>query len=197
MKFRFIWVGKTKDKNYRALQDEYLRRLEHFIKCDVVEIRDSVSHKTSEIEGKRILEKVNQNAFVCLLDVKGRGLSSTELAGEIEKWQFAFDKFFKENYPNLQVTGNPGVDWNSYWTTLPAQLTSGTPIEMIWMHDSRVKTFASKGWLKPLDDVFVAATAPSSMSRGGFTRCAKLPRLAARPGGHLDRPPVSRVETLG
>jgi 23S rRNA (pseudouridine1915-N3)-methyltransferase len=89
MKFRFIWIGKTKDKNYRALQDEYLRRLEHFIKCDVVEIRDSVSHKTSEIEGKRILEKVNQNAFVCLLDVKGRGLSSTELAGEIEKWQNA------------------------------------------------------------------------------------------------------------
>src|SRR5712691_8359479 len=69
--------------------------------------------------------------------------------GEIEKWQFAFDKFFKENYPNLQVTGNPGVDWNSYWTTLPAQLTSGTPIEMIWMHDSGVKTFAAQGWLKP------------------------------------------------
>ncbi len=40
-----------------------------------------------EIEGNRILEKVNQTSFVCLLDVKGRSLSSPELAQEIEKWQ--------------------------------------------------------------------------------------------------------------
>ncbi len=32
MKFRFIWIGKTKDKNFRALQDEYLGRLGHFVK---------------------------------------------------------------------------------------------------------------------------------------------------------------------
>jgi len=92
MRFRFVWVGKTKNKNFRALQDEYLGRLEHFVKCEIVEIKDAAPNEATEIEGKRILEKMNQTPFVCLLDVKGRGLSSTQLAGEIEKWQNAGTK---------------------------------------------------------------------------------------------------------
>ena len=87
MKFRFVWIGKTRDKNYRELQEEYLRRLSHFVKCEIVEIRDSAPHDTKEIEGKRIIEKLNQNSFVCLLDVIGKGISSPDLAHEIEKWQ--------------------------------------------------------------------------------------------------------------
>src|SRR5580765_1133494 len=87
MKFRFIWIGKTRDKNYRALQDEYLQRLSHFVKCDVVEIRDSAPHETKEMEGKRIVEKLNQSSFVCLLDVTGQSLSSPDLAKKVEKWQ--------------------------------------------------------------------------------------------------------------
>ncbi len=87
MKFRFVWVGKTKDKNYLALQNEYLQRLSHFVKCDVIEVRDSAHIDNRETEGKRILEKVNQSSFVCLLDVTGRGISSPELAVQIEKWQ--------------------------------------------------------------------------------------------------------------
>ena len=85
MRLRFIWVGKTRNKNYRELQEEYLRRLEHFVKCETVEVRDSAPGDTKEIEGKRILEKVNQNSFVCLLDVTGQGISSPELAKEVEK----------------------------------------------------------------------------------------------------------------
>ena len=87
MNFRFVWVGKTRNKNYLALQEEYLRRLSHFVKYETVEIRDSAHPQGKEIEGKRILEKLNHTPFVCLLDVMGRGLSSPELANEIEKWQ--------------------------------------------------------------------------------------------------------------
>lgn len=83
MKIRFLWVGKTKDKNWRALQDEYLSRLSHFVKYEIIEIKDG----TKETESKLILEKVNQSHFVCLLDVKGRSISSPELAKELEKWQ--------------------------------------------------------------------------------------------------------------
>ena len=83
MKFRFVWVGKTKDANWRALHDEYLKRLAHFVKFEITEIKDG----SPETESKRILENVNQSAFVCLLDVKGRSVSSPELAKEIEKWQ--------------------------------------------------------------------------------------------------------------
>jgi 23S rRNA (pseudouridine1915-N3)-methyltransferase len=87
MKFRLIWIGKTKDKNWKALQDEYLQRLSHFVKCAVVEIRDSSDHKRVAIEGERILASLNQKTFAVLLDVRGRAMSSRELAGEIETWQ--------------------------------------------------------------------------------------------------------------
>jgi 23S rRNA (pseudouridine1915-N3)-methyltransferase len=87
MRFRFVWIGKTRDKNYRALQAEYLQRLSHFVKCEVVEIKDSAPHETTEIEGNRIFEKLNQSSFVCVLDVNGRSISSEALAREVEKWQ--------------------------------------------------------------------------------------------------------------
>jgi 23S rRNA (pseudouridine1915-N3)-methyltransferase len=87
MRFRFIWIGKTKDKNWLALQEDYLRRLSHFVKYEIVEIRDQPAANQKENEGKRILENLNPNSFVCVLDVKGSPVSSPELAREIEKWQ--------------------------------------------------------------------------------------------------------------
>ena len=87
MKFRFIWIGKTKDKNWKALQEEYLKRLSHFVKCEIVEIKDSARHENAEIEGKRILEILNPKTFAVLLDVSGKPVSSHQLSAEIEKWQ--------------------------------------------------------------------------------------------------------------
>jgi 23S rRNA (pseudouridine1915-N3)-methyltransferase len=89
MKFRFVWIGKTKDKNWKALQDEYLKRLSHFVKCEIVEIRDSAPHEGPEIEGKRILDALNPKTLAVLLDVGGKALSSHQLADLIEKWQVA------------------------------------------------------------------------------------------------------------
>ena len=92
MKFRFVWIGKTKDKHWKALQEEYLKRLSHFVKCDVAEIRDSARHEGPEIEGKRILEILNPKTFAVLLDVTGKGVSSHQLSAEIERWQNAGHK---------------------------------------------------------------------------------------------------------
>jgi 23S rRNA (pseudouridine1915-N3)-methyltransferase len=87
MKFRFIWVGKTRDKNWLALQDEYLQRLSHFVRCEIAEVKDAAPHEGKETEGKRILEKLNQSSFVCLLDVLGEKISSPKLAATVEGWQ--------------------------------------------------------------------------------------------------------------
>ena len=89
MKFRFIWIGKTKDKHWKALQEEYLKRLSRFVKCEIAEIRDSAPHETPEIEGKRIAEMLNPKTFAVLLDVSGHKVSSHQLSAEIERWQNA------------------------------------------------------------------------------------------------------------
>ena len=92
MKFRFVWIGKTKDKHWKALQEEYLKRLSHFVKCDVTDIKDSARHEGPEIEGKRILDSLNPKSFAVLLDVTGKGVSSHQLSAEIERWQNAGHK---------------------------------------------------------------------------------------------------------
>ncbi len=87
MKFHFIWVGKTKNRNWLALQEEYLQRLSHFVKFSVTEIKDKAAHESVDAEGERILEKVNQSSFVCALDVKGRPIGSRKMASKISEWQ--------------------------------------------------------------------------------------------------------------
>ena len=87
MKFKFIWIGKTKDKTWRTLQEEYLSRLSHFVKFEITELKESAAHETKEVEGNRILGNLNQSSFVCLLDVVGQEISSHQLAAKIENWQ--------------------------------------------------------------------------------------------------------------
>ena len=87
MKFKFAWVGKTRDRNWKALQDEYLQRLSHFVNCEIKEVKDAQGPGSTDIEGNRLLALLNQSSVVVLLDVKGRQLSSHDLAGEIRKWQ--------------------------------------------------------------------------------------------------------------
>ena len=87
MKFRFVWVGKTKNKSWKTLQDEYLKRLSHFVPCEMKEARDAAGPKGTETEGNRILELVNPKCFAVLLDPAGTALDSPALAQRISKWE--------------------------------------------------------------------------------------------------------------
>ena len=104
MKIRVVWIGKTRDRNWKALQDEYLQRLSRFVKCEVVEVRDSAPHEGPDIEGERILSALNQKTFVVLLDVEGEAISSPGLAAKIENWQ---DRGHKE--VSFVIGGATGV----------------------------------------------------------------------------------------
>ena len=56
MQFRFLWIGKTKNQHFAALEDDYAGRLGKFVKCEFTILRDGPDKET---EGKRILEKLN------------------------------------------------------------------------------------------------------------------------------------------
>lgn len=92
MRFRFVWVGKTRNEHLRALCDEYLKRLKRFARFEVVEARESGQQAKEagiEDEGRRILGGLHTDTLVVLLDVEGREYSSQELASQIERWQAA------------------------------------------------------------------------------------------------------------
>ena len=89
MRIRFIWPGKTKDEHLRALIDEYLKRLQRFVRCEVIETREVRGSDRSSVEkeSRRILEAIPTNSVAILLDVKGREWSSEELAAELGRWE--------------------------------------------------------------------------------------------------------------
>ena len=60
MRIRFIWPGKTKDEHLRALIDEYLKRLQRFVRCEVIETREVRGSDRSSVEkeSRRILEAI-------------------------------------------------------------------------------------------------------------------------------------------
>ena len=89
MRIRFIWPGKTKDEHLRALIDEYLKRLQRFVRCEVIETREvrGSDHSSMEKESRRLLEAIPASSVTILLDVKGREWSSQELAAEVGRWE--------------------------------------------------------------------------------------------------------------
>lgn len=95
MRLRFIWVGKTKNEHIRALVEDFLQRLERFVRCEVTVLESSRAQGAAEgieDEGRRILSALRKDAITILLDVEGREWSSPALAAEVEKWQNAGTK---------------------------------------------------------------------------------------------------------
>ncbi|HZH30599.1 MAG TPA: 23S rRNA (pseudouridine(1915)-N(3))-methyltransferase RlmH [Pyrinomonadaceae bacterium] len=94
MRIRLIWVGKTKNEHVRSLVGDYLQRLGRFVRCEVMELRESASDDERgvlEEESKRIagaLARGEGTTVTVLLDVEGRReWSSQELAAQVERWQ--------------------------------------------------------------------------------------------------------------
>src|ERR1043166_6062949 len=106
MKIRFIWPGKTKDEHLRALVLEYLKRLQRFVRCEVIETRTGDGKDRASIakESDRLLAALPADVLVVLLDVNGNEWSSPELAEEVRRWE---NKSVKEIA--IVVGGQEGV----------------------------------------------------------------------------------------
>ena len=90
MRLRFVWIGKTRNVHLDGLVEDYLTRLKRFARCDITQLRESKARGLKEgieEESKRIIGALRPDAIVVLLDIEGREWGSTELAGQIEKWQ--------------------------------------------------------------------------------------------------------------
>jgi 23S rRNA (pseudouridine1915-N3)-methyltransferase len=90
MRLRLIWKGKTKDPRLRELQWDYEKRLSHFARCEIVEIRESASAGTKagiDRDSKSISDRLSNGAVAVLLDPEGSNWSSPELAARIQRWE--------------------------------------------------------------------------------------------------------------
>ena len=90
MRLRVIWTGKTKDARLRELQLEYEKRLSHFARCEIVEIRESSAAGTKAgiaKDSRSISDRLSNGAVAVLLDPEGSNWSSAELAAQIQRWE--------------------------------------------------------------------------------------------------------------
>lgn len=93
MKINIIAVGKIKEKFMREAIKEFQKRLSRYCKLSIIELDDekapeNLSQKDMDIikdkEGKKILSKINPSSYIITLEIKGKNLTSEELAKKLE-----------------------------------------------------------------------------------------------------------------
>jgi 23S rRNA (pseudouridine1915-N3)-methyltransferase len=89
MRVRVIWPGKTKDARLKALIDDYSDRLSHFVRCEIVELREESRNDKAGIakESARISDALRPGAVKVVLDPAGVEWSSHELANQFRQWE--------------------------------------------------------------------------------------------------------------
>jgi 23S rRNA (pseudouridine1915-N3)-methyltransferase len=90
MHIRFLWVGKTKNSSIKALLSDYVDRIGHLVRCDVIETRDLSKRRSlpaTELianEGKELAKALPQSGRVVALDEKGAQFTSQGFARWLE-----------------------------------------------------------------------------------------------------------------
>lgn len=89
MSLAVLAVGRLREKPYRAMADEYLKRLSRFGKTEEIEIPDlpeppgageAAEEKIREREGEALLAKIRPGDYVTALTIQGKPRDSEELS---------------------------------------------------------------------------------------------------------------------
>ncbi|HEX2672016.1 MAG TPA: 23S rRNA (pseudouridine(1915)-N(3))-methyltransferase RlmH [Polyangiaceae bacterium] len=76
MKLFVIAEGRIKEREMRAIANDYLGRLSRYVKCDEIETKDAAG----------LVKAIPEGAFVVALEVDGERISSSELSTRLERW---------------------------------------------------------------------------------------------------------------
>jgi len=92
VKLRLVCVGKLSEAFLRDGVDEYSKRLKRYLPFSCLELKEEKAggkkadpRTIRELEGEKILAKLAPEAFVVVLDERGVGFSSEELAGLLDR----------------------------------------------------------------------------------------------------------------
>ncbi len=89
MKISIVCVGKVKEAFYRDAIEEYAKRLGRYCKLEILEVADektpdhageALGDAIKEKEARRILSKLDEDAYVCTLEILGKRYTSEGFA---------------------------------------------------------------------------------------------------------------------
>lgn len=78
---RILCVGKIKEKYLDDLINDYKKRINKYMKIEIVELKDNVNY---DIESNSILKNIRKSDYNIALDLKGKVYDSNELSKKIE-----------------------------------------------------------------------------------------------------------------
>ena len=94
MNITVLAVGKLKEKYWKDAIEEYSKRLSRYCTFRITEVKESLlranpseadEEAVKTAEGRELLSKIKSFDYVITLEIKGKALSSTELAERIEE----------------------------------------------------------------------------------------------------------------
>ena len=94
MKISILCVGRIKEKYFSDAVAEYMKRLTRYCTPEIIEVQDektpdgagiATELKIKEKEGERLLSKFKDGCFYIALAIKGKKLSSEQMAGRINE----------------------------------------------------------------------------------------------------------------
>lgn len=92
MNIRILAIGKLKEKYWREAVAEYSKRLGAYCSIEITELKESPlranasaadEEAVKKAEGEDILKHINKTDYVITLEIKGKPLSSEQLASRI------------------------------------------------------------------------------------------------------------------
>ena len=93
MNITVLAIGKLKEKYWQDAISEYSKRMKSYCNLQIIELKESPlranpsaadEQAVKDAEGADILSKIKPSDFVITLEIKGKGLSSVQLAQKIE-----------------------------------------------------------------------------------------------------------------
>jgi 23S rRNA (pseudouridine1915-N3)-methyltransferase len=76
VKLFVIAEGRIKERELRAVANDYLGRLTRYVRCEEIEARDAAG----------LAKAIPEGAFVVALEVDGERITSSELSVRLERW---------------------------------------------------------------------------------------------------------------
>lgn len=132
MKARLIAVGERAPDWLAEGFSEYRKRLSHWLPFELIEIAPGIRGKGRDAakarfdEGQRVLSALPKNAYVILLEGRGKNHSSEQLAERLENWrQHGRDLAFLIGGPeghSPEVIAQADEQWSIGALTLPHML---------------------------------------------------------------------------
>ena len=85
---KIICVGKLKEKYWQEAMEEYQKRLNKYIRLELIEVKDEglvEEAKAIRLESEKITKYISSKDYLITLEIEGKQYTSVEFATKIDK----------------------------------------------------------------------------------------------------------------